>query len=154
MPLSPEEYLAERVDDQIRWYGDRSRQSKQWFYALQIVTLFASASIPVLSLTTDDFRMRILVAFFGAVTAVTTGLVALFRFQELWVSYRVTTEALKSERFLFVSGAEPYTDEAAFSRFVGRIETLITNETQAWRRRQQHDASPRPTTPDGAPRPS
>ena len=39
--LTPEQYMAERVDDQLAWYGKKSAFNKNWHHRLQLLTLRA-----------------------------------------------------------------------------------------------------------------
>ncbi len=39
--MTPEEYLKDRVEDQIVWYDRKSGSNKMWFILLQIATLVA-----------------------------------------------------------------------------------------------------------------
>ncbi|HEY1430160.1 MAG TPA: hypothetical protein VGF39_00785, partial [Stellaceae bacterium] len=43
-----------------------------------------------------------------------------------------TGEALKKEKFLFVTKTEPYDSDDAFPILVQRIETLVSKENVTW----------------------
>ena len=137
--LSVERYLAERVDDQLRWYGDKSASAKHWHQRLQLLTLVLAASVPVLSLSSGDVRVRLLVAVIGALTSVAAGVLALYRFEDHWVDYRSTAEAIKHEKYRFLTAAAPYTGAGAFSLFVNRVESIILQENRAWREKTLED---------------
>ena len=134
--LTPARYLAERVDDQLRWYGDRSASAKRWYQRLQLLTLVLAASVPVLSLASGDLRVRIAVALIGAATSVVAGVLALYRFGERWADYRSTAEALKHEKYRYLTGVEPYVGAGTFSLFVDRVESILVQENRAWRERR------------------
>jgi hypothetical protein len=58
---------------------------------------------------------------------------ALNRHQENWLRYRNLAEALKREKFLYLTAAPPYGDQAkAFHRFVSRAEALMGQESAVW----------------------
>ena len=78
--LSPEDYLQERVDRQIAWYDAKSVSHKRWYYGLQLLTLVAAALVPVVSLSSGELLVRIVVAISGSVAAVAAGIVSLYRF--------------------------------------------------------------------------
>jgi len=130
--MSPEQYLAERVDDQLEWYEKKSADNKKWYHRLQLLTLIAAAAIPIISLSSPDYNVRLLVAIIGSITAIAAGIVTLFQFKDLWIDYRSTAERLKYEKFLFLTGSAPYQNDDAFSEFVTRIESIIIQENRSW----------------------
>lgn len=132
----PERYLRERVDEQLAWYENKSAISKRWYYRLQIVTLISAATIPVITLSSGEFVVRLVVALLGSVTAVSAGLLSLYQFRDQWIDYRATAEVLKFERYRFVTRVDPYVGSDAFSQFVNRIEAVIIQENQGWQQKQ------------------
>lgn len=130
--MSPEQYMQDRVDDQLAWYSKKSASNKSWHHRMQLVTLIAAALVPVISLSSTDFYVRILVALLGSIAAVAAGIVALYQFKDLWVDYRSTAEQLNYEKYLFLTGSEPYAESKCFSRFVNRVEEIIANENRGW----------------------
>ena len=113
--MTPEEYLKDRVEDQIEYYDRKSSINKNWFNVFQIITLVASVSVPVLSIFTSAMWARVMVAILGAATALTTGIVSLYRFRELWIEYRTTAESLKHEKYMFLTKTGPYVGDDAFA---------------------------------------
>ena len=134
--MTQEEYLKDRVDQQIDWYNRRSRWNKRWFICLQVVILTASASVPVVVLVPFVFEgkawIRVAVAVLGSLTAVLTGVISLMQFRKNWIEYRVVAESLKSEKFMFQTETGPYAEGDRFSKFVERTETLISKEHKNW----------------------
>lgn len=130
--LTPDEYLKNRVENQIEWYDHKSAANKKGFIILQIITLLASASIPVFSIFSVNMWARVLIAILGSATAVTTGIVSLYQFREHWIEYRTTAESLKHEKYMFQTATGPYSAEDAFTVFVEHIETLVSQENAAW----------------------
>ena len=69
----------------------------------------------------------------GVLIAVAVALSALFKYQENWIQYRVTSEQLKQEKFLFLTGSGPYGDSTkAFNTLVQRIEEIVSKEAGTW----------------------
>jgi len=130
--MSPEQYMQERVDDQLAWYGKKSTTNKNWYFRLQIVTLIAAALVPVISLSSEAQSVRLIVAIVGSIAAIAAGLVAMCQFRELWVDYRSTAEKLKYEKYLYLTGSEPYHNDDCFSLFVSRVESTILQENHGW----------------------
>ena len=133
--ITPHDYMEERVDGQITWYDRKSSANKFWFFAFQIFTLVASASVAVFSIFSDSMWARVLVATLGAGAAITTGIVSLYQFREHWVEYRTTAESLKHEKYMFLTRTDPYTGDNAFSVLVERVESLVSQENTLWQQR-------------------
>ena len=139
MELVQDDYLKERVDDQIDWYDRKSLTNQHWFKRLRIIEIVAAASIPFLSayMTQGELLIRLIVGALGVVITVIAGVIALYQFQENWIEYRTTCESLKHEKYLFLTRAEPYDAEDPFPMFVERIEGLISVENTKWYQRLQ-----------------
>lgn len=133
--LSAAEYLQQRVDDQLSWYGKKSAQNKRWYYRLQFITLLAAVAIPVISLSSGDFKVRFLVALLGAIAALAAGLLSLYQFRDQWLDYRSTAESLKFEKHLFLTRSAPYNTPSAFTLFVQQVESLIISENRNWQQK-------------------
>jgi hypothetical protein len=146
--MNEDEYLQKRLDDQIAWYSTRSRANKRAFMTLRTVEIVAAALIPLLSGYVKQLSaLQIVSGTLGLVVAVIAGLLGLFQFQENWVTYRSTTEALKHEKFLYLTRAEPYDTDEPFRRLVQRVEGLISKEQAAWV--QYGKGKPAPTAQGG-----
>jgi hypothetical protein len=130
--MEPEEYLKNRVDDQIGWYDRKSASNQRWFRRLRIIEIVAAALIPLLAAYADWDALKIAVAALGLVIAVIAGILGLFQFQENWTSFRGTCEALKQEKYLFLTKTEPYDQKEPFPLFVQRVEGLMAKEHSAW----------------------
>src|SRR5262249_10497946 len=97
-PMTPDQYLSERVDDQIQWLSNKSGVNQRRFKRLRLTEIFLAAGIPVLAAYSDrSLAIRLSVALAGALVAIIAGALALWRHQELWIQYRATGEALKRE---------------------------------------------------------
>lgn len=132
--LNPSEYLAKRVDDQINWYDVKSLWNQTWFKRLRIAEIVAAALIPFLTAipAPPGWDMKYIIAGLGVLITVVAGVLALFQFQERWTEYRATCEALKKERFLFLTKSDPYVAGDGFSMFVQKVETLLSKENTNW----------------------
>ncbi len=137
--MTPEEYLKDRVENQIEWYGRMSGWNKKWFIIFQIATLIASGSVPVFAIFSNSMWARITVAILGSATAITTGIVSLYQFREHWIDYRTTAESLKHEKYMYQTGTGPYAGDDTFSTLVERVEALLSQENMAWQQRLKTD---------------
>lgn len=127
-------YIEERLDPQIDWYDKKSVGNQKWFKRLQVIVIVASASIPFISGYIDEstFCLKIAVGALGLLIAAITAVLGLYQFQENWLEYRTTCESLRHEKYLFLTGAEPYDVEEAFHLLVERTEGLISKENTNW----------------------
>ena len=125
-------YLKERVEDQIKWYDHQSGFNNRWFISLRAVEIAAAATVPFLSGFAGNLWIRATVGVIGIIITLCAGITHLCQFQERWIEYRTTAEALKKEKFLFVTKTEPYDSDDAFSILVQRMETLVSKENVTW----------------------
>ena len=133
--MSCETYMKCRVDDQMNWYDNKSIRNRKWFFRFQILTIVISALIPVISLLSihfDDLPTMLIAGTLGASVTAFAAVTSLCKFQDHWMTYRATCEALKHEKYLFRTKTEPYTDKDAYHRFVQRVEFLISQEHTNW----------------------
>ncbi len=93
-----------------------------------------AAAIPLLVgfVMPEGLNLKIAVGLLGVVVAVISGVLALHKFQENWIQYRCTTEALMHEKFLFMTRTEPYDQDPPFPFLVHRVESLISTENSSW----------------------
>jgi len=129
-----EEYLRDRVDDQIDWYDKKSQANQKLYKWLRVIEIISAASIPFVAGYMDDSILwpKVIAGGLGLVVAIITAIVGLYNFQEHWVEYRTTCESLKHEKFLYLTKTEPYNIEDPFPLFVKRIESLISTENTKW----------------------
>ena len=131
--ISPDEYIQQRLNDQISWYARKSSMNQGWFRRLRFVEVVAAAGIPFLAgFAKESLAIRVTIGALGVVVAVITALLGLLHLQEHWISYRTTAEALKSEKFLFLTQTVPYDKADAFHLLVQRVEGLLSKESSEW----------------------
>ena len=131
--MTPDEYINERVDDQIGWYDQKSQRAQRWFKKVRAVEIIVAGTIPLFAgFGGGSTWSVIVVGVLGAVVAILASLLSLNQFQENWIEYRTTCESLRHEKYLFLTNAEPYNEEDPFGLFVQRIESLISKENSAW----------------------
>jgi uncharacterized protein DUF4231 len=130
--ISPEDYVEQRINDQISWYDRRSITNKRWFKRLRFAEIVVAATIPfylvLQTSSSDQNRDRC----FGRFVAVIASLLGLLQLQVHWIEYRATAESLKKEKFLFLTQTDPYNKDDAFHLLVQRVEALLSNESTDW----------------------
>jgi hypothetical protein len=79
-----------------------------------------------------------IVALLGVLITILEGILQLNQYQQTWVTYRATCEALKHEKFTYIAKAGVYaaaTDPR--SLLAERIETIGSQENSKWASLQQ-----------------
>jgi hypothetical protein len=135
-------YLAERIDDQINWYSKKSKTFQTRYKTLKVVVIIGSVTIPFLVGLIEDgtANLKIAVGIIGIVIAAIEGILSLYKYQDLWLQYRLASEMLKREKIIFLTGSGPYKDNTeAFQHFVKRAESIMASENQSWLSGQQQE---------------
>jgi hypothetical protein len=120
----------QRLEDQIRWYDERSAENQRRFKLFKAAQLLSAASIPVVATIGAHAGVP---AALGAAVVVLEGFLQLNQYQQNWTAYRSTCEALKHEKYLFLAGAGPYAGARdGRALLADRIEGLISQEHAKW----------------------
>src|SRR5262245_10142843 len=131
--ISSEEYVQQRINDQIGWYDRKSIRNKRWFKRLRFAEIVVAATIPFLSGFADrSLAIKIAIGALGVFVAVIASLLGLLQLQVHWIEYRATAESLKKEKFLFLTQTDPYHRNDAFHLLVQRVEALLSKENTDW----------------------
>jgi hypothetical protein len=131
--ISPEEYIEQRLNDQIGWYDRKSATNQRWFRRLRFAEIVAAATIPFLSgFAGNSLPIKIAIGALGVVVAVIASALGLLNLQEHWIEYRATAESLRKEKFLFLTQTEPYDKGDALHLLVQRVEALLSKENIEW----------------------
>jgi hypothetical protein len=132
---SIDQYVKDRVEDQIQWYDKKSSYQKKWFYGLRTVTIVASVLVPFTAgLVVYSHYFLNLTSFFGIIASIAESLSSLAKVQEKWIQYRNIAEQLKHELYMFEMKAGVYDDSKSDidKTFVERVETIISSENVNW----------------------
>ncbi|MEC8325117.1 MAG: DUF4231 domain-containing protein [Pseudomonadota bacterium] len=129
--MTQEEYLQQRVDDQIAWFDKTSQKNQRWFNVCRIIEITSAALIPFITgMWADKVAGQVVIGILGVLIAICAGLISLKKYQENWINYRATCEVLKKEKYLFISKCNE--SEHAFCDFVTRIENILAKENSQW----------------------
>jgi hypothetical protein len=119
-----------RLEDQIAWYDRASQRKQRWYKRLKLLELMVAASLPVAAgLQLAPLAIGVL----AATVVVLEGSEHLFQLHEQWISYRSTCEALRRERYLYLSRAGQYAMAPdAHKLLAERVEDLLGRENARW----------------------
>ncbi|ORI32540.1 DUF4231 domain-containing protein [Lacticaseibacillus paracasei] len=137
MPTSSsiDQYVKDRVEDQIQWYDTKSSQQKNWFYFLRTITIVTSVLVPFTAGLVVYWRYFLtFTSFFGIAASIAESISSLTKVQEKWIQYRNIAEQLKHELYMFKMKAGVYDDSRSDidKTFVERVETIISSENVNW----------------------
>lgn len=137
MEMKEQDYMTQRVDDQINWLEGKSAFNQQRYKFSKSIVIVASVSIPFMAGFIEDGDqatvMKFAIAFAGFIIALAEGLSSLHKFHENWIQYRGTAESLKREKIIFLTQSGIYRDNPnAFRDFVVAIEGILANENAKW----------------------
>ena len=129
--LKPEEYVAERLNQEIDYYNKSAGKAKQRYLQMRAITVIGGALVPVL-VNVDLPYVNIVTTAISLVVVLFVSLETVYRYREQWTNYRTAEQNLRNEYFLFTSrsGAYAELDEpVAFTLFVNRVEGAIDAES-------------------------
>ena len=131
--MNIQNYLNDRVENQIHYYEGKSALNKQYYLFFKITQLTAATLLPFFSVFLSDYSwMKYVIAFLGSVVTILEGVLATGKYHEKWIIYRSTGETLRQEKFLFMMQAGNYTGPDAVEQFVNKIEFSLGKENIGW----------------------
>ncbi len=132
--MTEQDYLSQRIDDQINWYSRKSTFNKNRYQLFKALVIILSSSIPVLAImiTENDQLLKMIVGIAGVLIVVIEGILSLYKYKDIWLEYRMTSEMLNREKLLYLTGAGPYKTKKSFQDFVEKAEAIMSSENKNW----------------------
>lgn len=125
-------YEKDRVWDRILSFHKKGIENRKKYHLAQGIIITAGALIPIINvLEIGDPIVRAASSILGAVVIAITGFQQLKKYQENWILYRTTEEALRREYYLYSNKAEHYdnlTDDARKKLLVQNVEALLLSQ--------------------------
>lgn len=131
--LTPEEYIKERLNPEIKYYSKSATKSKQSYLRMRALSVIGGALVPVLVNIPGPY-VDILTTILSLIVVLIVSLETVYRYREQWTNYRTAEQSLRNQYFQYTSKAGIYgtLDEAtAFKLFVDRVEEAIDAESSA-----------------------
>ena len=120
----------ERLESQITWYDQKSTSNQRWFKRIKLAEIISASIIPFAAP-----YVAAIAATLGVIVVVLEGTQHLYQFQQNWIAYRSTCEALTHEKYLFLAKVGAYEDmetELARKLLARRVEALVSTEHSRW----------------------
>jgi hypothetical protein len=131
-----------RLDSQYTWHDQKSVKAQKAYKQVKLVQLVVGASVPVVAGLSAPAAIT---AVLAAVVVVAEGLQQLYQWQNNWVQYRATAEALLHEKHLFQVQAGEYAGPDRVRRLAEKVENLISVQNLKWTK--LHDVGSKPVSP-------
>jgi len=131
--------LGQRCTGFFKWYTDRLQRFERFalrdrrrYQRLRIPAVVVAAAVPAVAAADLGAAGRLTAAAMSAFVAAALGVEALLGSGRRWAHFRVISEALKAERYLYVALAGPYSrfidHQQAFLPFAERVENALQRE--------------------------
>jgi hypothetical protein len=128
--LTPEEYISERINQEIAYYNKTAGKYKNRYLQMRAITVIGGALVPVLVNVHLPY-VDIVTTIISLAVVLLVSLESVYHYREQWTNYRSAEQNLRNEYFLFTTKSgryATYSEEAAFSLFVDRVEEEIDAE--------------------------
>jgi hypothetical protein len=137
--LSDSDPIMKRLEDQIAWYDGKSMGNQRAYKQIKIAEILAAAIIPLLA-GLELPHTGMVTASLGVLITVLEGLLHLNQYQQNWINYRSTCEALRHEKFTYIGKAAPYANVPdPHALLAERVESLVSQEHAKWASTQQQE---------------
>ena len=131
--------IIERLEDQLSWYDRKSMANQRAYKRIKVVEILAAATIPFLAALGRP-HIAMVTGALGVLITLLEGLLHLNQYQENWINYRSTCEALKHEKYTYLGKAAPYANVPdPHALLAERIESLVSQEHAKWASTQQQE---------------
>lgn len=129
-------YIEDRLDKQINYYYIQSNHAKHSDNIFKTIQIISAASATVL--TTNSFMYNSIILSTSCTIiclflVVSQSINAYKKYNENYIRFKITCEALKREKYLYLEKVEPYNKTNALKLLVLRSESIIIEENRDWK---------------------
>jgi hypothetical protein len=137
--------IMARLDDQITYYESKSSKSQRYYKRIKITEIICAALIPFLAalhISESTGYLHLVVglatAVLGVLITILEGVLQLNQYQQIWITYRATCEAMKHEKYTYIAKAGVYAGASdPLAALAERVETISSQENTKWASLQQ-----------------
>lgn len=121
-----QQYLRTRWLHQVRWWDERARSARHYFYWVRSFVVGGAALVPFLLTIGAESAYKsefaVVAALVSVIVAISAGIEFLHIWGGVWLEKRNAAEGLKAEGLLFMYRAGVYADQStAFAKFVDAL---------------------------------
>lgn len=134
--MSIDSYIEDRVKNQISWYSKKSQAAQHKYKVAQVIEIIVAAVIPLLSSYAGKcWTIALIIGIGGCVITAIEGIERLYKWHDIWIEYRTTSELLKYHLHMYETTSGLYSNEPESfeSMFVSNIENIISSENNKWK---------------------
>jgi hypothetical protein len=149
-------YFQTVLKNQREWYSKKAGRQKNWhfFFAIMVILLGTAISCLQVIEVAQASIIRYATAALGAAVTMIRAIDTLLHPGETWQGYRKASENMQREYRLYINNADAYNDapdeDAAYSLFVTRVETVIAEEQQLFWQEQTKERVTQPAPESGS----
>lgn len=130
-------YIDKSLNEQIKWYEINSKKMKNKFCFLSVITIIVNAIIPIFVLLSEefDFNFKVIVILLSSIATINTSILQLFKYQEIWIRYRITSQYLKKEKISYETQTGRYKDkdkQEALELLIETCQETMVIEYEKW----------------------
>lgn len=127
------QYLATRYKKLVDFYDARAQSNKRWHRACSVFIILTSGILAPLVATKAMDKCPLVLGFLSASVVIATAITSHFQFNENWLNYRKTWDALQREPYLREAAVGEYREVVDRNvLFVERIEAIASEEGKEW----------------------
>ena len=124
--------IMDRLDNQIDWYDQKSSHCQHYYKRIKLTEIIAAALIPFVVGAHIPYAAWV-AGGLGVLITILEGVLQLYQYQQIWVAYRATAEAMKHEKSIYLAKAGAYaTANDPHALLAERVEALGSQENSKW----------------------
>ena len=124
--------IMDRLENQIDWYDQKSSHCQHYYKRIKLTEIIAAALIPFVVGAHIPYAAWV-AGGLGVLITILEGVLQLYQYQQIWVAYRATAEAMKHEKFIYLAKAGAYaTANDPHALLAERVEALGSQENSKW----------------------
>ena len=132
--MTKEEYFEKRINVQQQYFSTAASKNKKKYQFMSLIKLILSLGVTVISANMSSNSL--IVSISAATISLIEGVLLLFGYNDNWITYRETSEKIKSEEYLYETKSSYYKglDETdAFNTLVENIESIVNSCNCTWK---------------------
>lgn len=126
------DYLENRLDAQQEYHSSKANIYKKRYEGTQSIIIVTTALISILAPFAKHSLISVIITCIAALQLTLSGINRLKKYHELWVEYRCISEALKREKYLYLTRTSPYDLKTPLNLLVERVEAILQNSELNW----------------------